>query len=209
MNQNSSAARSKPRPLRERLREVASAQILQAAEQVFGEQGLHAAKMEAIAARAGVAVGTLYHHFEDRHALLAALVANRLRELSDSLEESLASSKGQPFEAQLTSFSVAFLSFCETKAGLVALIAEAEPSPLLRKQKAAAGESVNAGVRELLKRGVQAKKIAAAQVASLAILYRGMLRSAVEDTRNHPQSKRSAGQWAKEISALVLRGAAN
>lgn len=43
--------------------------ILKAARQVFGEKGFAKARMSDIAERAGVAVGTIYLHFETKEAL--------------------------------------------------------------------------------------------------------------------------------------------
>ena len=74
MNRRSEIERQ-PHKLRDRIRETTAQEILAAAEDVFAEAGLHAARMDDIAARAGVSVGTLYNHFQDRDALLAALDA--------------------------------------------------------------------------------------------------------------------------------------
>ncbi|MDB5416745.1 MAG: transcriptional regulator [Phenylobacterium sp.] len=49
--------------------------ILDAAKQVFFEEGYATASMDRIAARAGVTKRTVYAHFENKHALFAAVVA--------------------------------------------------------------------------------------------------------------------------------------
>jgi len=54
--------------------------ILEVAEQHFSEQGV-GGSMDAIAKRAGVGAGTLYRHFPNRDALLAALLQARDEEL--------------------------------------------------------------------------------------------------------------------------------
>lgn len=54
--------------------------ILEVAEQFFAEQGI-TGSMDAIAKRAGVGPGTLYRHFPNREALLAALLKARDEEL--------------------------------------------------------------------------------------------------------------------------------
>jgi AcrR family transcriptional regulator len=54
--------------------------LLQIAEQHFSEHGV-ASSLEAIAKRAGVGAGTLYRHFPNREALLAALLQARADEL--------------------------------------------------------------------------------------------------------------------------------
>src|SRR5439155_24293704 len=73
VKQHSSTATA-PRRLRDRLRDAAHEAILDAAEEAFARHGMDA-PMEAIASLAGVAVGTLYNHFDSRAALLEALMS--------------------------------------------------------------------------------------------------------------------------------------
>ena len=99
MNRDSAKKATAPR-LRTRLREATTEAIRAAAEQVLGEQGF-GARMEDIAERAGVSVGTLYNHFEDRTALLRELLRLRREDLVARLDETLAEVRGRPFRAQL------------------------------------------------------------------------------------------------------------
>ncbi len=48
--------------------------VLEAAEGLFARAGYDRTSMADVAERAGVAVGTLYHHFPDKRALLFALI---------------------------------------------------------------------------------------------------------------------------------------
>ncbi len=86
--------------MRSRLKEVATSAILEAAEEVFAEVGLDA-RMEAIAARAGVAVGTLYNHFSDRETLLAALIATRRAKVLEQIQGAANESRELPFREHL------------------------------------------------------------------------------------------------------------
>jgi AcrR family transcriptional regulator len=54
--------------------------LVQTAHDVFAERGT-SVPLDEIAERAGVGIGTLYRHFPNREALLAALLADGLREL--------------------------------------------------------------------------------------------------------------------------------
>lgn len=56
------------------------ARLLEAAEAVFAEQGA-SASTEAVAARAGVAIGTVFRHFPTKPELLQAVVMNLLDRL--------------------------------------------------------------------------------------------------------------------------------
>lgn len=66
------------RSLRERQREERAALILGAAQQVFADNGYYDASMDEIAARVGIAKGTVYLHFASKEELLVALVEQQL-----------------------------------------------------------------------------------------------------------------------------------
>ena len=59
--------------------------ILEVAEEFFAEAGI-TGSLDALAKRAGVGAGTLYRHFPNRDALLAALLQARNEELGAQLE---------------------------------------------------------------------------------------------------------------------------
>ncbi len=61
------------------------ARVLDAAEAVVAAKGV-AASTEEIAQRAGVGVGTVFRHFPTKEALLAAIVAGRLRRLAEQAD---------------------------------------------------------------------------------------------------------------------------
>jgi len=68
-------ARRQPVARRPQARGVATRRrLLMAAERCFAIEGYEATSMQEIADAAGVGVGTLYHHFPDKRALLLALI---------------------------------------------------------------------------------------------------------------------------------------
>ncbi|MBV9173211.1 MAG: TetR/AcrR family transcriptional regulator [Chloroflexi bacterium] len=84
-----------PRPLRADAQRN-RARMLEAARTVFQRDGL-AAQMDAIAAEAGLGVGTLYRHFPTREALIDVLIAERMQQLLASAES--AANKVDPWAA--------------------------------------------------------------------------------------------------------------
>ena len=72
---------------RERERVRRAQDILAAAERVFAVHGFDAATIEHIAKEAEYAVGTIYLYFRDKHALYAALFANKLSAMVDQVEQ--------------------------------------------------------------------------------------------------------------------------
>ncbi len=64
--------------------EKRTAQILEAAREVFARKGFHKARMEDIAARANLSKGTLYLYFKNKDALITALLDRLFQsEMSD------------------------------------------------------------------------------------------------------------------------------
>jgi AcrR family transcriptional regulator len=62
--------------------------ILEAAKQVFGEQGADA-QMDDVARRAGVGVGTVYRHFPNKDVLMGELVTEKFRSFTEQAREAL------------------------------------------------------------------------------------------------------------------------
>jgi AcrR family transcriptional regulator len=69
----SSAPATPPRRIQPR-GQATRERVLSAAEALFRESGYQSASMSDVARRAGVGVGTLYHHFADKRALLLELI---------------------------------------------------------------------------------------------------------------------------------------
>ncbi|HTK05987.1 MAG TPA: helix-turn-helix domain-containing protein [Ktedonobacteraceae bacterium] len=61
------------RQIRQKMREVRATMILDVAEAILAEKGYRDTSMDEIAARSGVAKGTLYQHFPRKEDLVAAL----------------------------------------------------------------------------------------------------------------------------------------
>lgn len=75
--------------------------ILEATARILEAQGLDAANTNAIAARAGVSVGSLYQYFPGKEAIFAELVRRHDAATDDALGNLVAGSAGQGFEARL------------------------------------------------------------------------------------------------------------
>ena len=66
-----------PRSLKQRQRDERAMLILDAAAEVFADKGYHEASIDEIAARVGIAKGTVYLHFPSKEDLVAALVEHQ------------------------------------------------------------------------------------------------------------------------------------
>ena len=67
-----------------------SRQILDCAKQVFAERGFHAANVSHICAAAGIGRGTLYLYFQNKRAVLTAILREALERVRALMERQLA-----------------------------------------------------------------------------------------------------------------------
>ncbi len=66
------------------------AQLLEEARALVEAGGLAQLNLRSLAARAGIAPGSVYHHYENKAELLAELAATGFQELEQTLEQALA-----------------------------------------------------------------------------------------------------------------------
>lgn len=149
--------------------------ILQAAEAQFAERGLHGARMEDIAARAGVSVGTVYNHVGDRSSLLKELLTARREELVERVDEVLAAVEGRPLEEQLTAFVGAVFEHFESHLALFRIVVQEESSPL-QSRKQAVLSLLTERARKLVERGVGQGELRQDAAELCPVLLMGMMR---------------------------------
>src|SRR3954471_18191321 len=75
-----------PRPLKERQREEREELILQAAEEVLLEKGYAETSIDEIAARVGIAKGTVYLHFPSKEDLVVTIFARNMQTLLEGVD---------------------------------------------------------------------------------------------------------------------------
>ncbi|MFE8600755.1 TetR/AcrR family transcriptional regulator [Archangium violaceum] len=175
MNRDSAKRARAPR-LRARLREATGDAIRAAAEEVLGEQGF-GARMEDIAERAGVSVGTLYNHFEDRNALLRELIRVRREALLAQLDVVVAEVEGRPFREQLRALLEKVFKHFHQHARFFANVMQSEvirpgPSP-----RGGTLSELTTRVELLVQRGVAAGELRREGSELYATLLVGMARS--------------------------------
>jgi AcrR family transcriptional regulator len=124
-------------------------QVLQTAQQVFVEQGYHAAGMDEIAERAGVSKPVLYQHFPGKLELYLALLDDNVARLERAVRSALASTSDN--NARVTAAIAAYVDFVDDEAGTFRLVFESDLSR-------------DPAVAERVERGLQASIEAVAAV---------------------------------------------
>jgi AcrR family transcriptional regulator len=201
---NSNSSDEKPVRLRERLREATADAILSAAEQAFSEEGAKA-RMESIAARAGIAVGTLYNHFADRDALCRS----RRDALLDRLDAALDATRGEPFPAALRAFANALHAHWSRHRAFLTLLVQTEPA-LSRAGARATRERTTleelvARAAKLVRRGVAEGALRADGADLWPVLLVGMMRAVM--VRDLARDPGDAEATLERVVGFFLAGA--
>jgi AcrR family transcriptional regulator len=184
MNRRSEGETAQPK-LRERIREATAQAILTAAEEVFADDGFHAAHMGSIAAKAGVSVGTLYNHFQDREALLAGLLAARRVELIGKMDAALREAAGRPLRERLRQILTVFLGHCEEHRKFVHIVLQRELGkyqqtfPQAWAKKTDAMREIYERIDKEMKQGVKERALRPDLADLGAVFFFGMLRALV------------------------------
>lgn len=202
--------------LRTRFRTVTREAILDAAADLLGAEGAAQTRMEDIASRAGVAVGTVYNYFKDRTALVSALLETRTTSLIDALDASPdrrktrnAAAAGGAFHQELEHFIYTLMAHIEVNRVLLALLIEDERQRGVDAESAARRAAMRAQVLErgarLVEKGIKAKALRKEESAVYSALLLGMVKGAAHAALNGP--KTASAEWAASIVKLFLHGA--
>jgi AcrR family transcriptional regulator len=210
MNGRSQSERSRKNPLRQRIRETTVQAIMEAAEEVFADQGLHAAHMGEIATRAGVAVGTLYNHFQDREALLEGLLDARGVELLGRIDAALAETHGRPFRDRLRALLATVLEHKHAHRKFFHILLQGEIGryqltfPSAFHKPNATMKDVFSRVERLIRQGVKDKQIRPEATELAPVLFMGMVRAV--SIRDILGDQRGLAAEADQLIDLYLHG---
>jgi AcrR family transcriptional regulator len=166
--------------VRAKVREAVSEAILEAAEGVALENGLEAASAAAIAARAGVAVGTLYNYFPDRDGILAALFKSRRAEIVPAIEAAAVAGAGLAFEERLRAFVRRLLELFEAHHRFLRLsvLADNEGTRIKGRDKTLMTQVLH-HIEQIMRDGASRKLFPASRVPAYARIVQGSLKALI------------------------------
>ena len=194
--------------LRTRIRDATNEAILAAAEAVFAEEGLHSAKVETIAARAGVSVGTIYNHLGDRDNVLDTLCFARKTELIERLDRALQEGEGRPFVEQLEGFLRATMNHFEEHRKFFSILMQGEFRHESRTEQAhQAMCAVLERSGELMRRGFDEKVLRTELADFYPTLLMGMVRSAFMRDRLLKRDPEPLGPRVAHFVRFFMQGA--
>ncbi len=152
--------------------------LLEAARELFTTAGYHATTTPVLAARAGVAEGTIYRHFASKHALLNAAF-QEVQAWGAGAVQQAADAPGRTGD-RLTGLGQDWLAAAETDpARMLLLLAWRLPQELDESSRHAAVE-FRQGVERIIALGKQEGSVRAGVVELWATVWLTLVTSAVE-----------------------------
>ena len=136
------------RPMRADARRNREA-LLQAAAELFAEEGTDVS-LEAVAARAGVGIGTLYRNFPNRDSLVEAAYRTEVAHLCDAASELLDSN---PPDVALAEWMDRFVTYAAAKRGMAGALKAVNAKTDLYSQTRT---QITGAIGGLLEAGVEA-----------------------------------------------------
>lgn len=175
--------------------EATTGALVDAARELFAQDGFAATSLDAVVARAGVTKGALYHHFDSKRSLFRA-VYDREQERSAQVVAAAAGRKRDPWDA-FEAGCRAFLDFT--------LDPGVQRITLIDAPGALGWEAMREGERasllmmeEGLRRAIAAGRIPKRPVEPLAVLLFGALCEGAMTIARAPDQKAALrGTWAE------------
>ena len=143
-------------PLEPSRAEVRKNQVLEAATECFRQQGFHGTSMAQISKTAGMSVGHIYHYFENKEAIIAAIVERDLLNLI-TITDRIRGMEGDVFSAMVADVDACITDTVDDANAplMLEVVAEAARNPavanIVRKADREAMAHMRAFIREGLK----------------------------------------------------------
>jgi len=143
-------------PLEPSRAEVRKNQVLEAATECFRQQGFHGTSMAQISKTAGMSVGHIYHYFENKEAIIAAIVERDLLNLI-TITDRIRGMEGDVFSAMVADVDACITDTVDDANAplMLEVVAEAARNPavanIVRKADQEAMTHMRAFIREGLK----------------------------------------------------------
>ncbi len=168
-------------PTQRRAQATAEAMV-EAAARILEAEGLAGFNTNAVAARAGASVGSLYQYFPGKDAIMAALIRREARRFAQALEATLAAVAAAPLEQAVAAIAAAAVTH-QTARPVLARVLDFEEQRLglggeASEAAAATGRSLAGFLAR--RRGEIADLDPAEAAADLMELARGLIDGAIQ-----------------------------
>ena len=181
-------------------------ELLDAAERLFDELGFAATSPGDVAAAAHIGRTTFYEYFTDTEDLLAALVEERLPEVTEEIVGAI--DREVPIEDQLAELSVRMVEFASTDHVLGLQLHQGLPtlSPPTQRRIAAAHRSLSAEFARIYQTGVAGGVFRQMPTDLAGVFVQDLTMAAAKRLMTLDEPKTRLHEVADELVAFLLNG---
>ncbi len=172
-------------------------QILQAALKLFTEFGFRGTSTAEISKQAGVATGTLFHHFKSKEELIEELYLGAKTELADYLQA--ACSDVTELEKTIKQFWFAYVEWAISHESQYRFFKHCEASPYISESVREQGMAKFAFIIEDFSELTRKRDDKVSEMMLLDI-YAGAMDGFIRHLLNNPETKTDKPQWESACS---------
>lgn len=190
----------------EQHKELIRAEVLRAAEKLFGEYGYEDVALGDIAAAVGVGRTTLYEYFDDKEDVLATLVEETLPSTIDSMVAAIPS--GLSWRDRLSSLSVLMVEFVATDPtlGLILHREVAKLSVEAQARVARAHRGLSSEFVTIYTNGVEAGELKALPYDLVGRFLQDLIMSAAKALIDSPDPAARRTEVTEAMVSVLLGG---
>lgn len=194
-----------PDPKWRRLPQERPQQILEAALSVFSEHGIAAAKLEEIAARAGVSKGTIYLYFQSKEELFKEVVRQTVVPLIARGDDVLA--RGTPTEQLENYLAHQWRSFerVQSEGWIRLVLLELHKYPDLAEfHRTEVVERSNRVLGDIVRRGVESGEFRAVEPEAAVSMIKALILMHVLWTGKHASTSRLGNKPREQVLREII-----
>jgi AcrR family transcriptional regulator len=144
--------------------------IIAAACEVFASRGFTDATLEEIAEKAEFGKGTIYNYFENKEALLSAVIVESLAEVREMLEQ-VGGDPSRTFRETYLLLAEQLLTYLHDRSGLVLLLMREMHKPEVNRQHVPGIRDIALVLQQPLERAVRSGEIRATDIESALYVF--------------------------------------
>jgi AcrR family transcriptional regulator len=193
--------------LRDKLKETTREAILEAAVAVI-ISGSGEIRMEDIAEKAGVAIGTLYNYFDNRQMLIDTIIERRRNTADSYIRKSLEQTKDQHISTRLENLFQTLFNFLERHRTVTHHSLQLKETNTTNSGRRSLMDMLNDYVREMLQSALERKEIRPEYMEIYPMVISGYLRGFLTNTDDGKETGFSPG-LSRKLAEMFLAGAGN
>lgn len=152
--------------------------ILQMMLEMVAKKGLHSAPMSILAKEAGVATGTIYHHFKSKEAILEEVYLRIKSDFQEIIEQAL--EKGEGPKAQFTNLWTGIYTYYNSNPSVFKFLQHTNSNTILSPEVRAEGKRRHKAAADFFRRGMEKGLFLKMEVNLMTELTHGNICTAIE-----------------------------